>query len=227
MRFCLLHFSISLLTSYDRISGDSEDDENVVQVANAAEDMNAQDRDEESDDNDGSSGLTEDSNNEENDASEANGHMNAQDRDEESDDNDGPSGPTKDSNNEENDTSEANGHHNQTDDENVVHAEPIPSVEHQPDPALSVVISLATRKRARLTASAHVQVDNDLVCNDPGCETLISNVDVLRCDSPGCYLVVSPVYSTIYFTTLPNICNHIVSFNVSRAHREASWRLVL
>ncbi|KAF8226536.1 hypothetical protein L208DRAFT_1406855 [Tricholoma matsutake] len=28
-----------------------------------------------------------------------------------------------------------------------------------------------------------------LVCNDPGCETLVSNVDLLRCDSPGCYLV--------------------------------------
>ena len=44
-------------------------------------------------------------------------------------------------------------------------------------------------KRGRHTAP----VDNDLVCNDLGCETPVSDDDFLRCDSPGCYLVVSPV----------------------------------
>lgn len=34
-----------------------------------------------------------------------------------------------------------------------------------------------------------VPVDDDLVCNDPGCETLINDVDLLRWDSPGCHLV--------------------------------------
>ena len=56
-----------------------------------------------------------------------------------------------------------------------------------PPAVLSVVTS--TRKRGRHTAP----VDNDLVCNDLGCETLVSDDDLLRCDSPGCYLVVSPV----------------------------------
>ena len=36
-----------------------------------------------------------------------------------------------------------------------------------------------------------VPVDDDLVCNNPGCKTLVNDVDLLRCDSPGCYLVVS------------------------------------
>jgi len=36
-----------------------------------------------------------------------------------------------------------------------------------------------------------VPVDDDLVCNNPGCKTLVNNMDLLRCNSPGCYLVVS------------------------------------
>lgn len=44
---------------------------------------------------------------------------------------------------------------------------------------------ILSRKRGCHTAP----VDDELVCNDPGCETLVSNVDLLRCDSPGCYLV--------------------------------------
>jgi len=71
--------------------------------------------------------------------------------------------------------------------EGAAEAGPIPSVENEANSALAVVIS--TRKRGRHT----VPVDDDLVCNDPGCETLISDVDLLRCDSPGCYLVVSSV----------------------------------
>ncbi|KAF8239217.1 hypothetical protein L208DRAFT_1386462 [Tricholoma matsutake] len=36
--------------------------------------------------------------------------------------------------------------------------------------------------------------DGELVCNDPGCETLISDVDLLRCNSPGFY---SPLLSNL------------------------------
>lgn len=36
------------------------------------------------------------------------------------------------------------------------------------------------------------------MCNDPGCETLVDEVDFLRCDSPGCYLVVSLFHFTDY-----------------------------
>ncbi|KAF8239579.1 hypothetical protein L208DRAFT_1386063 [Tricholoma matsutake] len=42
-------------------------------------------------------------------------------------------------------------------------------------------------------------VDDKLVCNDPGCETLVSDVNLLRYDSTGCDLVVSlfQVYSLL------------------------------
>ncbi|KAF8223952.1 hypothetical protein L208DRAFT_1411079 [Tricholoma matsutake] len=58
---------------------------------------------------------------------------------------------------------------------------------------------ISSRKRGHRTAP----VDDELVCNDPGCETLISDVDLLRCDSPGCYLVVSSFH--IYSPLLSNL----------------------
>ena len=71
----------------------------------------------------------------------------------------------------------------------MVHAGPILSVENQVDPALSGVTS--TRKRVHCHTP---QTDNDLVCNDLGCETVVSDAHLLRCDSPSCYLVVSSLF---------------------------------
>ena len=179
MQFFLLHFSNSFLPAPPRSSKDSEDDENIG--AKAAEDMNAQ---------------------------------NEEDVDMHNDEvNDGPLEPMEDKNNKDNDTSKefctnkyqtgdgfappdigadtASGmftitsfHFSKstfTEIEDVVHAGPILSVEHQVDPALTV------QKCGCHTAP----LDNNLVCNDSGCETLIGDVDLLRCVSPGCYLMVS------------------------------------
>ena len=73
--------------------------------------------------------------------------------------------------------------------EDVVHAGPIISVENQVDPALSIVTS--TQKCAHCHTA---KTDNNFVCNDPGCETVVSNANLLRCDSPRCYLVVSSLF---------------------------------
>ena len=43
-----------------------------------------------------------------------------------------------------------------------------------------------------------------MVCNDPGCETLIDNVDLLRCDSLGCYLAVSQLKFSTCQRDLPS-----------------------
>ena len=64
-----------------------------------------------------------------------------------------------------------------------------------------VAIQVSTRKRGRQTAP----VDENLVCNDLECETLINDGDLLRCDSPGCYLVVSQLNFATHSRDLPAV----------------------
>ena len=65
-----------------------------------------------------------------------------------------------------------------------------------------IVLSRSGRKR-RVRC-----LDNDeTVCADIGCETVVASDDVLRCDSPGCNMVVSTSRTGITAQQLRVLCS--------------------